>query len=104
MKSYTKKPLYIKKAPEFSVWLNDQTFKSQAQIEERLDSILEEGYFGDFKSIDIDIFELRWKNGRRIYYAFIEEINLLLLIGGNKNGQDKDIRYAKRILKKYTQT
>jgi hypothetical protein len=43
------------------------------------------------------ITELRWKSGLRVYSA--ERIsNLILLLGGNKNGQDKDIRKAKRLL------
>ncbi|NGX61581.1 MAG: hypothetical protein K940chlam9_01068 [Chlamydiae bacterium] len=49
-----------------------------------------------------EVWELRWKNGRRIYFSFIPEKKILLLLGGNKNGQDKDIRKAKSLLKKYT--
>lgn len=45
--------------------------------------------------------ELRWKNGRRVYYAEIPEKQIILLLGGNKNGQDKDIRRAKRIFNKH---
>lgn len=48
-----------------------------------------------------DVWELRWKNGRRVYFAHIPEKKVLLLLGGNKNGQDKDIRKAKSLLKKY---
>jgi putative addiction module killer protein len=48
--------------------------------------------------------ELRWKNGRRVYYAEIPERNILLLLGGNKNGQDKDIHQAKKLFDKYVST
>jgi hypothetical protein len=34
-----------------------------------------------------------------VYYAYIPEKKILLLLGGNKNGQDKDIRQAKKILR-----
>ena len=37
----------------------------------------------------------------RLYYAEIPEKEILLLLGGNKNGQDKDIRQAKKIFNKY---
>jgi putative addiction module killer protein len=47
------------------------------------------------------ILELKWKNGRRVYYATIPEKKILLLLGGNKNGQDKDIRQAKKIFDKH---
>ena len=36
----------------------------------------------------------------RVYYAYIEEQNILLLLGGNKNGQNKDITRARKILSK----
>jgi putative component of toxin-antitoxin plasmid stabilization module len=39
-------------------------------------------------------------NGRVIYYVYFEEENILLLLGGNKNGQDKDINRARKILSK----
>ncbi len=53
------------------------------------------------------LLELRWKNGRRVYYSIIEKISLksnefvLILLGGLKNEQKKDIQKAKRILKRY---
>lgn len=75
-----------------------ETAKSQVQILGRISRIREEGYFGDYKKVDDLVWELRWKCGRRIYYAHIPEKKILLLLGGNKNGQSKDIRQAKKIL------
>ena len=49
------------------------------------------------------ISELKWDNGRRIYYAHLVQQNILLLLGGNKNGQDKDIRKAQKIFTKYVE-
>lgn len=85
--------------PEYEDWLEEQTKKDQYQIENRLKSIELEGYFGNHKSVSRDdtIWELKWVGGRRIYYAYIPEQSLLLLLGGNKNGQDKDITKAKNI-------
>ena len=67
----------------------------------RLSHIQDEGYFGDHKDVREDVWELRWKNGRRVYYAYIPEMKILLILGGNKNGQGKDIRKAKKILQKH---
>lgn len=89
---------------EYEEWFEDQRPKEQAQIEKRLSQIETEGHFGDFKQISEFVWELQWKNGRRIYYACLEESNLLLLLGGNKNGQNYDIRKAKKILEKYVET
>lgn len=74
------------------------------QIDDRLSKIQDDGYFGDRKSVcdDDEVWELKWKNGRRAYFAHIPERKILLLLGGNKNGQDKDIRKAKSLFKRYT--
>jgi len=93
----------IHRTPEFREWYNAQTEKSRVQIDDRLSKIQDEGYFGDHKSVnDVAIWELKWKNGRRVYFAHIPEMKILVLLGGNKNGQDKDIHQAKSLYKKYT--
>lgn len=86
---------------EFKDWRNEQTAKSRVQIADRLDKIKDEGYFGDHKNVRNNVWELRWKNGRRIYYSLIPIEQVLLLIGGNKNGQTKDINQAEKIYKEW---
>src|SRR5581483_9734667 len=96
---------HILRTPEYRMWHEEQTEKSKVQIDDRLSKIQDEGYFGDYKSVSKDdegVWELRWKNGRRLYFAFIPERKILLLLGGNKNGPDKDIRKAKSLFTKYT--
>ncbi len=90
----------IFKTEEYDDWFLGKSDKEKAQISSRLDKIERYGYFGDIRDLEDDIWELKWKNGRRIYYAYIEEQNILLLLGGNKNGQDKDITQARKILSK----
>lgn len=89
------------KTPEYIEWLADEPLKSRLQIASRLAAIETDGYFGITKDLGDHIWELKWVGGRRIYYAYIPEKSILLLIGGNKNGQDKDIGQAKKIFKKY---
>jgi len=84
---------------DYSEWFNEQPAKSRVQIFDRLSHIREHGHFGDHKDVGEDVWELKWANGRRVYYAYIPEKKILLLLGGNKNGQDKDIRKAKKILR-----
>ena len=52
--------------------------------------------FGHHKRLFNDgIWELKFNDGRRIYYALVmEQYKVILLLGGNKNGQDKDINKA----------
>ena len=91
------------KTPEFEEWLDEQPLKSRLQIEERLLLIACEGHFGTYKHLIDHIWELKWTNGRRIYYAYLAEHNVLLLLGGNKNGQSKDINKAQKIFRKYVE-
>lgn len=96
---------------EFKDWLKIQNAKFQYQIDARIMKIREVGYFGDRKNISFYekselknvIWELRFNNGIRIYYAYIPEQKILLLLGGNKNGQEKDINKAKKIFAKSTE-
>ena len=61
-----------------------------------------DGHFGDVKPIGDGVSEMRWANGRRVYYVLVPERNMLLLLGGYKNGQKKDIKRAKKICEKYS--
>ncbi len=92
----------ILKTPEYEDWITKETERSQVQINDRLSRIECDGHFGIRKDLEDGVSELKWSNGRRLYYALIEELNILLLIGGNKNGQSKDISKAKKILRRYT--
>ncbi len=86
---------------EYGEWVKSQTLKSRQQIQARILKIEEEGHFGHNKFLgDREIWELKFNDGRRIYYAHIPELKIILLLGGNKNGQDKDIKKAASILKK----
>ncbi|MFN4174187.1 MAG: type II toxin-antitoxin system RelE/ParE family toxin [Parachlamydiaceae bacterium] len=93
----------IAKTAEFIEWFESQSMKARVQIEDRLSNIEVYGHFGTVNDVGDNVRELKWKNGRRIYYVFIPTTRILLLIGGNKNAQDYDIRQAKKILKHYTQ-
>jgi putative addiction module killer protein len=97
-----KEKLYIiYNTPEYDEWLDEEPAKSQVQVRARIANIQDEGHFGDHKELGDGVNELRWKNGRRIYYAEILERQIILLLGGNKNGQGKDIRQAKKIFNKH---
>lgn len=90
---------------EYSDWLAGQTLKSQNQILDRILKIEEEGYFGHHKYLEReDLWELKFNDGRRIYYVTVQDSNIILLLGGNKNGQDKDIKKASNILRKISES
>ena len=93
----------LKRTQEYIEWYEAQRPKEKAQIAKRLANIEEQGHFGIVKNLGDFLSELKWGNGRRVYYSVIEddagELTLLIL-GGNKNGQDSDIKKAKKILKR----
>lgn len=97
----TEKHYYFHSTTEYDEWFEEETKKSQVQIDDRLSKIEDEGHFGTHKDLEDGVFELKWVGGRRIYYALIPEKNIILLLGGNKNGQNKDINKAKKILQRY---
>ncbi len=86
---------------QFDEWLKHETARSRVQIAKRIENVREEGHFGDHKQLRDHIWELRWENGRRIYYSVIQESQVLLLLGGNKNGQTKDINQAEKVYKEW---
>lgn len=91
----------LEQTEEYERWRLSQPIKARLQIAKRLLLIQQEGHFGDHKSVDNGVYELRWESGRRIYYAIIPPMNLLLLLGGNKNAQNKDIQQAQRLYREW---
>lgn len=93
----------IYETEEYSDWLKTQTLKSRRQILNRISKIENEGYFGHTKEVE-DIWELKFNDGRRVYYVILSDSKVILLLGGNKNGQDKDIKKASSILRKISES
>jgi len=90
--------------PEFVEWFDHLDVKGKAQVDSRILKIEIDGYFGDAKDLGDGLAELRWKSGRRVYFARIRDSFgslVLLVLGGNKNGQTKDIRQARLLLRKH---
>ncbi len=84
---------------QYKEWFETQTEKSKLQIEKRLDKV-KEGYFGHIRNLDDNLLELKFNDGRRIYYTIIPTNNVILLLGGSKNGQNSDIKKAKNSIEK----
>lgn len=87
----------------FDDWLDGlRDSKGRAQIEVRLDR-LERGLLGDCKSVGDGVKELRvdFGPGYRVYFAEDGPVIVLLLIGGDKNRQEKNIKTAKEYLEEY---
>jgi len=61
------------------------------------------GNFGDCKPVSAGVFEFRlhFGSGYRIYYGKDGSTIILLLCGGDKNTQNRDIKKAKQYWKDY---
>ena len=90
----------------FTKWfrsLKDKVVK--ARIRNRI-SRLGFGNLGDYESVGEGVFELRlfFGSGFRVYFAEYEETTIILLGGGDKKTQAKDILKAKNCWKKFKET
>jgi len=80
-------------------WLNSLDGTTRKRILLRFNR-LKEGNFGDYKQIDNDLYELRFMFGScyRVYYMLQGDLIILLINGGDKKSQEKDIKLAKRVV------
>lgn len=76
--------------------------KAKAKILFRIQKIESDGHFGDCKPVGDGIRELRvnFANGYRVYFKEKDGKIIVLLIGGEKSSQQKDIEKAKEIWEK----
>ncbi len=81
----------------YTSWFKDLQDKvGKARIETRLRR-LESGNYGDYKPVGDGVLELRlfFGPGYRVYFGEEAGNIIILLIGGDKDSQDKDIKKAK---------
>ena len=89
--------LEVLRTTEFIEWLTGlRDIQARARIAKRIDRIAQ-GNFGDAKSVGDGVSELRFDfgPGYRIYYARRGDVVLILLCGGDKDSQARDIERAK---------
>ena len=94
---------FIEKTTEFDKWLrrlND--LKAKAKILFRIQKLENDEHFGDCKPVGDGILEMRINiaKGYRVYFKEKDGKIILLLIGGDKSTQQKDIKKAKEIWNK----
>lgn len=87
-------------------WLSSLDIETKSRIIDRITRV-KSGNFGDYKKIvgHKKLFELRFKfgSGYRIYFTQRKGEIILLLQGGDKSTQTKDIKKAANIIDKLNQ-
>lgn len=86
---------------EFSAWLNSlKDVIGRARVLARLRTA-EQGNFGDSEPVGEGVSEMRihYGPGYRVYYSRRGDVVYLLLLGGDKSTQKRDIKRAKELAK-----
>jgi putative addiction module killer protein len=87
----------------FDQWFNSlQDYRLQAAVDARLARV-RAGNFGDHKSVGAGVFELRIPLGAglRVYYGLHGREIVILIGGGNKSTQPRDIAKAQKLWKQF---
>lgn len=96
--------LEILQTDEFIKWMKRlRDANARARINVRIRRISLSGNFGDVKPVGDGVYELRinYGPGYRVYYSQRGREIVLLLIGGDKSSQQKDIDKAKKLNAEY---
>ncbi|MCB9799643.1 MAG: type II toxin-antitoxin system RelE/ParE family toxin [Candidatus Omnitrophica bacterium] len=87
----------------FQEWIHDlKDAKTKAIVFQRIDRV-RLGSFGDCRNLGKGVYELRifFGPGLRVYYGLEGSQIVLLLCGGDKKSQVKDIQTAQYLWKEY---
>lgn len=101
--SYSRQEIEVVQTDEFETWLKKlKDVRGKARILRRLDR-LTHGNPGDVRPIGKGLSELRLDvgPGYRVYYAQDGDALILLLCGGDKSTQQKDIDLAHELAKRW---
>lgn len=93
---------FIEKTQAFDKWLKKiNDLRAKAKILFRIQKLEKDEHFGDCEAVGDGIRELKinYAKGYRVYFKEMDGKVILLLLGGDKSTQQKDIEKAKEILK-----
>ena len=91
----------IRQTDQFALWLRKlKDARARARIRVRLDR-LALGLPGDVKAVGSGVSELRidYGPGYRVYFVWRGRALIVLLAGGDKSTQARDIAFAQRLVK-----
>jgi putative addiction module killer protein len=88
----------VEMTDEYLLWQARLNDKQRLLVDARIERLKNFGHLGVYKHIEGPLIELKWKQSLRVYLARTEDRKFVLLWGGTKNGQDRDIKKAKNLL------
>lgn len=96
--------LEVRRTDEFAKWLKRlRDADAKARIDLCIRRIALTGNLGDYKPVGGSVYELRidYGPGYRLYFTWRGSEIVLLLIGGDKTSQQRDIEKAKELNGQY---
>ena len=96
------KMFIIEKTAEFDRWIRKlKDIRARSKVLFRIQRLETDEHFGDCRPVGEGISEMRvnFAKGYSIYFKIKDEKVIILLVGGDKSTQQKDIRKAKKIWK-----
>lgn len=94
------KMIITEKTSEFDKWIRKlKDIRAKSKILFRIQKLETDEHFGDCKPVGDGISEMRinYAKGYRVYFKEKDNKIIILLIGGEKSTQQKDIETAKKI-------
>jgi putative addiction module killer protein len=91
---------FIENTTEFDKWLKKmKDLRAKAKILVRIQKLEQDEHFGDCETVGDGIRELKinYAKGYRVYFRETDGKIIILLIGGDKSTQTRDIEKAKEI-------
>ena len=90
----------VRQTQEFQDWLDGlKDLKAQLRIVARV-CLAEAGNLGDWKPVGSDVSEMRiaFGPGYRLYFTKLQNVLIVVLAGGDKSTQARDIKRAQKLL------
>lgn len=98
-------PQEVEEHENFDKWEDKIDGSQLTRIEAAKDKIENEGLITNAKNLKDGLYEKKWRNGLRLYFAVVEDEEgkktLLLLGSGKDKEQDKAIKKSRKALEDY---
>ena len=97
-----RKLLLLNGSCPFDKWYDELEEEDQYMVEARLLRV-RLGSFGEINSVGDGVWELKFRKGRalRLYYGQVGKQVVLLLMGGDKRTQTRDVKKARTLFASY---
>ena len=96
-------PKDLLKDPQYQIWEDSIDQSVYIKIMAALKLIEDEGIITGVKYLGQGLYEKKWSSGLRLFFSVVEmnDQKTLLILGANKNSQNRAIRLSRKILKQY---